>query len=84
MRRKGRPASKPPRDIDVALGVRIKELRDKAEPRMTQVQLGKKLNVTFQQIQKYENGRTRISVARLYQISSVFNITPMEFLASIP
>jgi transcriptional regulator with XRE-family HTH domain len=36
---------------------------------MTQEQLGKKLGVTFQQIQKYEIGTNRIGSGRLFQIA---------------
>jgi transcriptional regulator with XRE-family HTH domain len=35
---------------------------------MTQANLGEKLGVTFQQIQKYEKGRNRVSAARLFEI----------------
>jgi transcriptional regulator with XRE-family HTH domain len=33
---------------------------------MSQHALGKALGITFQQIQKYENGTNRISAARLF------------------
>ena len=42
---------------------------------MTQEGLGEKLGVTFQQIQKYESGRNRVSAARLYEICKVLNVT---------
>ena len=35
----------------------------------TQNQIAQALGVTYQQIQKYENGTSRIPAARLYQIS---------------
>ena len=35
---------------------------------MSQSKLGEALNVTFQQVQKYEKGVNRISASRLYQI----------------
>ena len=36
---------------------------------MSQEQLGAELNVTFQQVQKYERGANRISASRLWDIS---------------
>ena len=42
---------------------------------MSQADLGKKLGVTFQQIQKYESGRNRISAARLYVVCKTLNVS---------
>jgi DNA-binding transcriptional regulator YiaG len=42
--------------VDAYIGARIRERRHDLE--MSQHALGKALGVTFQQIQKYENGRT--------------------------
>ena len=36
---------------------------------MSQEQLGTALNITFQQVQKYERGANRISASRLWDIS---------------
>ncbi len=38
---------------------------------MSQEDLGKHVGVTFQQIQKYEKGRDRIAVSRLWQFSLI-------------
>jgi transcriptional regulator with XRE-family HTH domain len=38
---------------------------------MTQEQLGKKLGITFQQIQKYEIGTNRIGSGRLFKIAEL-------------
>lgn len=40
---------------------------------MTQTELGKAVGVSFQQIQKYENGTNRIMGSRLWAIASVLN-----------
>lgn len=53
--------------IDIALGRRIRCLR--RVRRMSQSQLAQCLDVTFQQVQKYEAGRNRISVAVLFLIA---------------
>lgn len=38
---------------------------------MTQTELGEAVGVSFQQIQKYENGTNRISSSRLWKIAEV-------------
>ena len=42
---------------------------------MTQEGLGEKLGVTFQQIQKYEKGRNRVSAARLFVICEILDVS---------
>jgi len=42
---------------------------------MSQADLGEILGVTFQQIQKYESGRNRVSAARLFEICKALNVT---------
>ncbi len=58
-----------PRPVDVHVGGRVKARRTLIG--MNQKELGKHVGVTFQQIQKYENGRDRIAVSRLWVISFV-------------
>lgn len=45
---------------------------------ITQERLGQDLGVSFQQIQKYENGHNRISASRLFDICRVLD-TPVSF-----
>ena len=54
-------------EIDIQIGQRLRIRRTSLG--MTQEELGNTLNVTFQQIQKYERGINRISSAALYEIS---------------
>jgi transcriptional regulator with XRE-family HTH domain len=42
---------------------------------MTQESLGELLDVTFQQIQKYESGRNRVSACRLFEICEVLDVS---------
>lgn len=51
--------------------------------RLSQTQLAERLGVTYQQIQKYESGQTRISVALLIRLSRELDLTPNEFLAQL-
>lgn len=46
---------------------------------LTQEQLGERLGLTFQQVQKYEKGVNRISAGRLYELSSVLEIPVLYF-----
>jgi DNA-binding XRE family transcriptional regulator len=48
--------------IDLLVGSRIRMFRKGRK--MSQAQLGKKLGVTFQQVQKYENGKNRVGASR--------------------
>jgi len=41
---------------------------------MSQAQLGEKLGVTFQQVQKYENGKNRVGASRLQMISTALDV----------
>jgi transcriptional regulator with XRE-family HTH domain len=45
---------------------------------MSQTKLGDALGLTFQQIQKYENGTNRIGAGRLYQIAAILQV-PISF-----
>ncbi len=64
---------------DGEIGKRVRALR--LQRGMTQVRLGELLNVTFQQVQKYENGANRISAGRLQRIADVFE-SPITFFYS--
>ena len=51
---------------------------------LTQTKVAKAINVTFQQIQKYENGSNRISASRLYEISQILSVEPSFFFQGLP
>jgi transcriptional regulator with XRE-family HTH domain len=59
--------------VDKHIGARMRDGR--LSLNMSQTDLGKKLGVTFQQIQKYESGRNRISAARLYVVCKTLNVS---------
>lgn len=50
---------------------------------MTQSELGRLLGVTFQQVQKYENGSNRIGAGRLQRIAEIFEV-PLAALFDSP
>ncbi|MBI3815555.1 MAG: helix-turn-helix transcriptional regulator [Nitrospinae bacterium] len=61
------------------IGLRIKFLREKRG--ISQSALGEVIGVSYQQIQKYENGTTPVTVERLLQISAVLEADPSEIIS---
>jgi transcriptional regulator with XRE-family HTH domain len=59
--------------VDAYIGARMRDRRH--ELKMSQLDLGKALGVTFQQIQKYERGKNRVSASRLFDICKVLNVS---------
>lgn len=51
---------------------------------VSQQLLGDALGLTFQQIQKYENGANRVSAGRLQQIADALDCQPAWFFAGRP
>ncbi len=58
-----------PRPVDVHVGGRVRARRTLIG--MSQTELGKRVGLTFQQIQKNENGMNRIGASRLWQFSLI-------------
>ena len=54
-------------DIDMHVGKRVRLRRTLLG--MSQEQLGTELNITFQQVQKYERGANRVSASPLWDVS---------------
>jgi len=59
--------------IDVEVGRRIRVQR--MARGMSQTELGEKIGVTFQQIQKYEKGANRVGASRLTKIARVLGVS---------
>lgn len=60
------------RDVDFFIGARLRLRR--REHGLSQGALGEALAVTFQQIQKYEIGISRVSAGTLYEISKALDV----------
>ncbi len=71
-----------PSPIDVHVGARIRQRRTSLG--MSQEKLGDALNLTFQQIQKYERGANRVGASRLYDLCRVFDVTADFFFEGLP
>jgi transcriptional regulator with XRE-family HTH domain len=51
---------------------------------MTQTDVADTLGLSFQQVQKYENGTNRIGASRLFKLSQVFDVTVEYFFEDMP
>ena len=82
--RRGRKAIDPngaPHVVDVHVGTQLKKLRVRRQ--LSQQALAELLDLTFQQIQKYEGGKNRLSASRMYEISRHLQVTPSYFFEGI-
>ena len=79
--RRGRKAIDPPHVVDVHVGAQLKKLRVRRQ--LSQQALAELLDLTFQQIQKYEGGKNRLSASRMYEISRHLQVTPSYFFEGI-
>ncbi len=58
-----------PDPIDIHVGRQLRVARELAG--MTQTDIGKELGMSFQVVQKYEQGEIRVSASRLFQLSAL-------------
>ena len=65
-------ATKSPMPIDVLVGQNIRICR--LQQNFSQTELGRRIGVTFQQVQKYEKGANRVGASRLSQIADVLGV----------
>jgi len=63
--------------MDALVGSRLRTRRKQL--RISQEKLGKEVGVSFQQVQKYENGTNRIGAGRLAEISKVLDVPVAYF-----
>lgn len=66
-----------PRRVDVHVGQRIRHRRWVLG--MTQKQVAERLDVQFQQLQKYETGTNRISASRLWDLAQILDVPVAHF-----
>lgn len=74
--------NKSPNPIDKHVGARVRMRRLMIG--MSQGKLGEALDVTFQQVQKYEKGANRIGASRLQQLARVLDVPPSYFFEGAP
>jgi len=73
---------KAPNPIDKHVGSRVRMRRMMLG--MSQEKLGDALELTFQQVQKYEKGTNRIGASRLQQISHILQVPVAFFFEGAP
>jgi transcriptional regulator with XRE-family HTH domain len=70
------------RRIDQHVGERIRARR--TELGLTQEQLAEALNVSYQQVQKYETGANRISAGRIFELARKLRVDVGYFFEGLP
>ncbi len=71
-----------PSPVDVHVGARLRVRRTLLG--MSQTTLGDAIDLTFQQMQKYERGMNRISASRLFDLSRVLDVPVEYFFDDMP
>ena len=67
--------------VDIHVGQTLKQLRKMRG--LSQSDVAGALDVSFQQIQKYEVGTNRIAASRLFELSKVLDVPASHFFAGI-
>ena len=70
---------KGPNSIDKIVGQNIRMHR--LAKGLSQTELGERLGLTFQQVQKYEKGSNRVGSGRLFEIAGVLGVNVTVFFA---
>ncbi|PCI85477.1 MAG: hypothetical protein COB24_12865 [Hyphomicrobiales bacterium] len=70
------------RVIDIKVGENLRFMREHLE--MSQETLGDHLEVSYQQVQKYEKGANRISASKLYKACGLFDCQIAFFFRGLP
>ena len=71
-----------PDPVDIHVGARLRLRRNLLG--LSQEQLGKAFDLTFQQIQKYERGANRMGASRLFRLSRFLNVPVTYFFEELP
>ncbi|WP_374276053.1 helix-turn-helix domain-containing protein [Brevundimonas sp.] len=71
-----------PHPFDVEIGRRVREVRIRAG--LSQSQLAAAIGVSFQQVQKYENGANRFSASKLAQAATFLGVEAGALFQDLP
>lgn len=63
--------------VDIHVGRKLKQIRTLR--RLSQTDVARKLDLSFQQIQKYEIGSNRVAASRLFELSQILDVPPSFF-----
>ncbi|MEM9698482.1 MAG: helix-turn-helix transcriptional regulator [Pseudomonadota bacterium] len=67
--------------VDLHVGRKLKQIRTLR--RLSQTDVARKLNLSFQQIQKYEIGSNRIAASRLFELAQILQVPPAYFFEGL-
>ena len=70
-----------PHEVDIRVGKKMREVR--VSRGMSQEQLSRLLNISFQQVQKYEKAANRISASRLWEIAKILEVPVIQFFEDV-
>lgn len=70
-----------PNEVDAVIGSNLKKIRKIRG--LSQAELAEGLDITFQQVQKYEQIKNRLSASRLYQAAKVLECDITKFYDGI-
>lgn len=79
--RRGKRRTDVTQEIDIQIGHNIRLRR--IALKMSQKELADRLELTFQQVQKYEKGLNRIALSRAFQISKVLDCRVSDFMEGV-
>ncbi|QKC85429.1 helix-turn-helix transcriptional regulator [Mesorhizobium sp. NZP2077] len=71
-----------PHPADHHVGRQIATVRVQSD--VSQAQLARSIGISFQQLQKYENARNRVSASMLYEIANSLGVPVGRFFAGLP
>ena len=80
-RKKQRKTRGKPNNVDIHVGDRVRQRRTLLG--LSQEKLASALDLTFQQVQKYERGANRIGAGRLFQLSRALDVPVGYFFDEI-
>jgi transcriptional regulator with XRE-family HTH domain len=72
---------KTPNPIDAKAGARLRMRR--LTLGMSKTEVGEALDISYQQVQKYENGTNRIGAGGLQQLANLLGVTPGYFFEDV-
>lgn len=66
-------------DEDKEIGFRIRKIRQ--DKKISQIKVANSLGISYQQLQKYELGKNKISASRLKQIALILDVPEYQFFS---
>lgn len=70
-----------PHPVDLHVGRRLRQARWMRS--ITQAELAERVGIRFQQLQKYETGRNRVSASRLWQLATALELPVAYFFEGL-